>query len=371
LLGRRRFLHRFHFALNDGGCLFLGRAEILLSQNAGFAPLAMKRRLFTKIPRPNHRDRYWFIRPGNDGGAPPVNHLRVREAAFDAAPTPQLVVDLHGLPVLANSPARALFNLSAQDVGRPVQDLELSYRPPELRPSIDQAAREGRPVTLPEVEWRGASGEPGYFTIQVMPLLDAAGGVAAVSVSYADVTQHRRLQEELQRSNRELESAYEGLQSTVEELETTNEELQSTVEELETMNEEPRQRRDELNQVNGFLESILTSLRNGVVLDRELQVLIWNRQSEELWVLRAEEVRGKHFMNLDIGLPVEQLRGPIRACLTGESVSPDHQAAASPATNRRGRAIQCRGTCTPLRRAGGEVRGAILLMEEQPAEKAG
>jgi two-component system CheB/CheR fusion protein len=34
------------------------------------------------------------------------------------------------------------------------------------------------------------------------------------------------------------------------------------------------------------------------------------------------------------------------------------------ATNRRGRAIQCRVTCTPLRGAGKERQGAILLMEE-------
>jgi PAS domain-containing protein len=61
-----------------------------------------------------------------------------------------------------------------------------------------------------------------------------------------------------------------------------------------------RQRSDELNQVNGFFESILTSLRNGVVvLDRDLLVLVWNHQSEDLWGLRADEVRGKQCLNLD------------------------------------------------------------------------
>ncbi len=39
-----------------------------------------------------------------------------------------------------------------------------------------------------------------------------------------------------------------------------NEELQSTNEELQTTNTEVRQRSDELNNVNAFLESILTSL---------------------------------------------------------------------------------------------------------------
>jgi len=36
------------------------------------------------------------------------------------------------------------------------------------------------------------------------------------------------------------------------------------------------------------------------------------------------------------------------------------------AVNRRGKPIACKVTSTPLLGARGEVRGAILLMEEQP-----
>ncbi len=100
-----------------------------------------------------------------------------------------------------------------------------------------------------------------------------------------------------------------------------NEELQSANEELQTINEELHQRSDELNEVNAYLEAILTSLRGGVVvLDRELLVRIWNRQSEELWGLRADEVRGKNFLNLDIGLPGRSRCGNrSETCLTGEA----------------------------------------------------
>jgi two-component system CheB/CheR fusion protein len=62
-----------------------------------------------------------------------------------------------------------------------------------------------------------------------------------------------------------------------------------------------------------------------------------------------------------MGLPVDSLRQPIRACLAGES---DHHEVILDATNRRGRAIQCRVTCTPLVGPGQEPRGVILLMEE-------
>ncbi len=102
-----------------------------------------------------------------------------------------------------------------------------------------------------------------------------------------------------------------------------NEELQSTNEELETVNEELRRRSDELKRVNAFLESILASLRGGVVVvDPEFLVLIWNRKAEDLWGLRPDEVRGRNLLNLDIGLPVEQLKSALRACLSGESPLP-------------------------------------------------
>ena len=64
-----------------------------------------------------------------------------------------------------------------------------------------------------------------------------------------------------------------------------NEELQSTNEELQTANVELRHRTDDLNRANSFLDSILTSLRIGVVVvDRNLSVQIWNRRAEDLWV---------------------------------------------------------------------------------------
>jgi two-component system CheB/CheR fusion protein len=153
------------------------------------------------------------------------------------------------------------------------------------------------------------------------------------------------------------------LQSTNEELETMNEELQSTNEELTTINDELRRRSDELNDLNVLMEAVLGSLRGGVaVLDPEIRVEVWNEKAFDLWGVRDEEVRGMHFMMLDIGLPVQTLAKPIRACLSGES---EGETLSLEAINRRGKPITCEVTCTPMRRAtGDEVRGVIVLMEE-------
>jgi two-component system, chemotaxis family, CheB/CheR fusion protein len=184
--------------------------------------------------------------------------------------------------------------------------------------------------------------------------------------------------EELQSTNEELETTNEELQSTVEELETTNEELQSTNEELETMNEELqstneeletvneelRQRGSELGRSNVFLSGILRSVPLGVVvMNDDLFVELWNDVAADLWGLRHDEVKGKHFFGLDIGLPVEQLREPILGLIQ----SPDRTAELHlDATNRRGRHIALR---VSLANVGGTEhgRGIIVLMQEVDA----
>src|SRR5262249_53137626 len=159
-----------------------------------------------------------------------------------------------GLLILANQQARTMFGLATKDLGQPFHDLELSYRPAELRPHLEQAAAEGRTVLVKEVEWRRGAADPEYLDIQIVALRENGTALGTI-VTFSPVTQYKRLQDDLQRANHELESAYEELQSTNEELETTNEELQSTVEELETTNEELQSTNEELETMNEELQS--------------------------------------------------------------------------------------------------------------------
>jgi two-component system CheB/CheR fusion protein len=367
-----RILSRFHFALTDGGFLFLGKAEMLLAHSEVFSAVELKRRVFAKATRGSLRERLMVMAStGNDDAVDTImNQVRVRDAAFDVTPVAQVVVDSHGNLVLANERARTLFSLTMRDLGRPLKDLELSYRPVELRSSIDRAFTERRAINLADVEWHRPVGGPLVLDVSILPLNHEDSSVVGTSVTFADVSRYKRLQDELAHSGQELETAYEELQSTNEELETTNEELQSTNEELQTINEELQQRSAELNRANAFLESILTGMRSGVVVvDLDLRIQIWNSRAEDLWGLRADEVIGRNLLNLDIGLPVEQLRTPVRACMMGEA---SHCEVALAATNRRGKAMLCVVTCAPLRAADKAiVQGVIVLMEERESRTTG
>jgi two-component system, chemotaxis family, CheB/CheR fusion protein len=388
-----RILARFHFALNEKSYLFLGRAELLLTHSNLFTPLDLKCRIFSKVPHVNMRDRLLAMAQigSQEMNNSHIRKERLQELALDTSTVTKIVVDVNGYVAHVNQKARLLFSLNAKDVGRPLQDLEVSYRPVELRSLIEQAYSERRAVTLTNVERGFQSGDLQYMDIIVTPLYDETNTPVGVSISFPDVSSYHKLQqelqhsreevqttneelqssneelettnEELQSSNEELETTNEELQSTNEELETMNEELQSTNEELQTVNEELRQRTDEVNHVNAFLQSVVGSLASGaVVLNQNFNILMWNHRAEDLWGLREDEVKGQSLMNLDIGLPVEKLRTAIRSCLIGDG---DQQEMLVDATNRRGKAIKCRVSCSPLLAHNKQRQGVILLMEEE------
>ena len=387
-----RVLVRFHFALNEGGYLFLGKSEMLLTHGGLFAPVDLKRRVFKKVSKANVRERLLTMTQAGDEEAAGqgVNNPRIREATFDAGPLAQIVVDTNGCLVLANQQARALFGLTHRDAGRLLQDLEISYRPVELRSLIEQAYAERRLMSRREIKWPLGESSMRFLDVDVTPLVTGKGLLLGAMATYTDVTRVRRLEEDLERTRHELETAYEELQSMVEELETTNEELQSTNEELETlneelqstneeletmneeqqstnseleaMNEELRERTNEADRLNLFLESILGSVRVGVIaLDAEMRIQMWNRKSEDLWGLRADEAVGKHFLSLDISLELEQLKQPIKAILSGED---DFSDSVHSTLNRRGKPINCKITMVQRGEKNDGVRGVILLMED-------
>ncbi|HET6534436.1 MAG TPA: CheR family methyltransferase [Actinoplanes sp.] len=366
-----KVLNRLHFALAEGGVLFLGKAEMLLNHGSLFAPVDIKRRVFRRVPRLIQNPGVVF----GDPVLPPQPKVtgldELREEAFAASPVAQLGLTADGLVALTNRQLEKLFGVTSRDIGRPLKDLELSYRPVELRRYVEQSQVERRTLRVSEVEFvRG--NRVMHLEVQVSPLNGADGSLLGVDVIFHDVTAARRLQEELSHANQQLEAAYEELQSTNEELETMNEELQSANDELQTMNDQLRISSARLDEANAFFETVLTSLDAGVaVVDMDLNVRMWNRRAEDLWGIRSAEVLGHHFLTLDIGLPFDGVRPVVRAALGPGAVAGE---VSVDAVNRRGRPIVVRVACTPLRAVDGSAigEGAVIVMEpgEPPAPRA-
>ncbi|MEY2914860.1 MAG: hypothetical protein RLZZ184_4169 [Cyanobacteriota bacterium] len=384
-----RIINRFHFALNDHGYLFLGKAEMLITHANLFTPINLKDRIFAKVCLGNIRNRQLVMANlQNQESANVSQEIRVRELAFDTASNAQIVINNQGTLIMINEQARNLFNLTLKDINRPFQDLELSYRPLELRSLIEQVYSERHPITLTNIERYQPNSETQYLDVRIIPLQDTDQTIVGVTVTFNDVSRYIKLQSALQRSRQELETTNEELQSTNEELETTNEELQSTNEELETTNEELQSTNQEmetmneelqsaneqlrainyelsnstyeLDRTNTFMSSILSSLQIGmVVIDTNFNILIWNHAVEDMWGLRQEEVMNKSWFSLDIGLPVEQLQIPIRDILSSKK---KFQEILINGTNRRGKQIRCYIAFSPL--IGDNVEGIIMMMTD-------
>ena len=380
-------IRKFHFALTDPGFLFLGKAEMLLNHTNEFEPVDLRRRLFRKIGSSALAEAPRMATANTGGSAEPATVLAA--AALAAGPVAQLVIDRGGRLAAANIRAESLFNLRPRDVGRPFQDLEVSYRPIELRSVIEHVNADQRPVELTDVVWHRMPGsDPSVYDVSVVPLYRNSDEQVGVGISFLDVTRYRRLRDDLERSNHDLERAYEELQSlneelettneelqsTNEELETTNEELQSTNEELETMNEELQSTNDELqatndvlrlrsgelDAVNGFLGSVLRSLGNAVVVvTSELRVREWSPGAEDTWGVRADEAEGMFLTDLDIGLPVAELTPLLRQTLAGQPGR-----AKVDGMNRRGRPVRIEVQARLLADPEGRAQGVILVMNE-------
>ena len=211
------------------------------------------------------------------------------------------------------------------------------------------------------------------------------------SIAYFDVTEAHRLQDQLDRSKRELEQAYEELQSTVEELETTNEELQSTNEELETTNEELQSTNEELETMNEELQSSNEELEtmNDELRHRTQELNDVNsiprddsdhdrrrgggarpqpagpdleQQGPGAMGANGRRGRGRAPDVAGHRLAGRELRQQMRDTLVGRS---QREEVVLEATNRRGKAFMCRVTFLPLGSTGdGNGSGVIMMMED-------
>ncbi|HEY2296681.1 MAG TPA: CheR family methyltransferase [Jatrophihabitans sp.] len=388
-----QIIDRFHFALREGGYLFLGKAEMLLSDGERFDVANMRQRMFRRRPGesgPPYQPSIRFERLDGAGVAVDARRRQLRELAVDVDPNGIIVLDNDGIVALINGEARATFTLSDSDLGRPFRDLELSYRPAELRSVIERVQAELRALRINSVELNRMHADVQYFDIMIQPLFGPDRALRGTALVFIDTTRTTQMQRDLKRSREDLETAYEELQSTNEELETTNEELQSSIEELETtneelqstneelettneelqsgneeletMNDEMRNRSAELDEARTFVEGVLTSVAAAViVLDANLKVRAWNRGAQEIWGLRIDEVDGEPFFDLEFGLPTRLLyESAVRSVKTGAR---SEEPLEVQAVNRLGAGIRCTIMFSPLN--GNRDEGVVMLIEQE------
>ncbi|MGQ0618516.1 MAG: chemotaxis protein CheB [Panacagrimonas sp.] len=355
---QQKILPALHYALNGGGCLWLGGSEsagssrelfetedsrnkIYLKKSPAGAPPPIPPKTFPALRSAVRRAAFAPVLSRPDGGADLQREAdRVLSSRF--APPAVLVsaqldiVQCRGdvSPYLGLAPGKASLNLLKMLRG----NLLIAVHAAILRCGREQTA-----IREAGIDFR-SSDMTHALNLEVIPIPQHGGGEGGFLILFETVTEPRvartiasepqaadaetkglaqellstrdylqsvidqheaageRLQsahEELQSAHEELQSANEELQSTNEELETSKEEIQSSSEELATVNDELNHRNLDLNRLNNDLVNLLDGVQMPVViLGPDLRVRRFTAAAASLLRL----------MPGDIGRPLAEIR---------------------------------------------------------------
>lgn len=325
---QRQVLPTLHYALNPGGCLWLGGSETVGNWRELFDTEDSRHKIYTKKsgggpvseaqPRPFPAPRSVTPRPPfvppaarGDGGAELQREadrvLSTRYAPPGVLITAQFdIVQSRGdvSPYLSLAPGKASLNL----LKMLREGLTVAVRAAVLRCGQEQAVvreaglhyeRDGttQVIAVEVIPIRRPGGDGGFLILfenadaartgaQAAPrgasapiassldptriaqeLADTRAYLQSVTDQHEADREHlHAAHEELQSAHEEMQSANEELQSTNEELETSKEEIQSSNEELATVNDELNDRNLQLNRLNNDLVNLLDGVQMPVVI---------------------------------------------------------------------------------------------------------
>ncbi|MDR6844375.1 CheR family methyltransferase [Flavobacterium granuli] len=357
---QKKAISTFHYALNDGGCLMLGKSETIGTIAPIFTILDKKFKFYSRKKNsglrsiPDLTSRLSHSTMSDKNTIPPSAFKKVSASvngtigmAFDNVllehHVPASVIINYDLEILQfrgstslylkHSPGKASFNILK------MAHIEITF---ELRNAIHHAIKTKLPIRKMGIEMNR---NPIDNTIQIVNLevipLNIEGEEPLLIVIFTGYIQHeteedsikaqenntiakdRRIKkledelaaaradmgsithdqeaanEELQSANEEIVSSNEELQSLNEELETSKEEIESTNEELVISNQELHSRIQQVEELNQYNEAILSTVHEPVlVLDKEIKIKSANISFCKTFHVTEEECIGKSLYQL-------------------------------------------------------------------------
>ncbi|MFP7674003.1 chemotaxis protein CheB [Marivita sp. S0852] len=346
---QKRVIPRMHFALRDGGHLFLGPSEGISGEDDLFSVVDKTHRIFAR--NNNTGTRYSALtdpvpRPR------PLEHSVTRDAMMSVSSAqsekareavaeheflsrfaaPFALITASGDIVYLST---RMTDFVAPEHGVPSSNID-AYLKRELRLPVRNAMREaketgeivkfeniliddaGTPMFV-DISVGRTRQDDGLYLLSLNLVRHVEPGTASDAIAKRDASDQDMLEienfnlrrqlssalqefegsaQELKSSNEELLSMNEELQSSNEELETSREELQSINEELETVNAELQENNGLLTRANSDLKNLFESTDVAVLfLDRNFCVRNFTPATTQLFGIRPR----------DIGRPISDL----------------------------------------------------------------
>ena len=316
---QKKIIALFHFALREGGYLFLGNAETIAGHEDLFDPVSRKWRIYRRIGSGRRAAVELPLYAGHEAGIAgrlpmpggpaawrqSLAYL-IQQSLLERFAPAAAIIDRRRQLLYSHGPVDRYLAVAPGEGSLDLIELAREGLRTRLRAAVTKAVERRRSVTFTARVKRGESSVPVRVTISPLhlpretdelllatfedvklaaaaPAERAAGDAGARQLEdelrvtreelQSTIEQMEGANEELKASNEETTAANEELQSANEELETSKEELQSLNEELNTVNNRLQERADELERSNNDLVNFQTSSNIGTVfLDRDLKV---------------------------------------------------------------------------------------------------
>ncbi len=292
---QQKLLGLFHFALNEGGYLFLGASETVGRLDDMFEPVSKKWRVFRRIgPTRSGRLEFPFgFQQALHTPSPAKPEVTPRVTKIGAL-AQELLIDvyvpacvfinrkfeilyLHGpthqyLSMPPGEPTHDLLAMAHEGLTSRIRSLCFQVTNSQDGEAVGDAniKRNGNyvQVRVKVRKIRVPQALEGLLLVTFEDSVDKGQGDAAEVIDTTDKNplvqqlefELKTTREDLQSTIEELESSNEELKSSNEEMMSVNEELQSVNEELETSKEELQSLNEELNTVNTQLEEKIEEL---------------------------------------------------------------------------------------------------------------
>jgi two-component system CheB/CheR fusion protein len=350
---QRKAIATFHYALNEAGCLMLGKAETIGTSTQLFTPLNKTYKIYSrknhsgthKIPELIPRISHTILKPQNNSVRVLPKKMPLQAGinlgnSFDALLLAQYIpasviinYDMEILQFRGNttlylkqSSGKASFNILK------MVNAEITF---ELRNAIHHAIKTKQTINKAGIEMDRDVSENTLHVVNIEvsplklegeePLLlvvftgktvelieqplkgiksNSIGKdkrikkleeeIASARYDMGSITHDQEaVNEELQSANEEIVSSNEELQSLNEELETSKEEIESTNEELVTTNQELTTRIQQVEELYTYYEGILSTIHEPMlILDKNMRVKSANASFCKMFKVSEDESVG-------------------------------------------------------------------------------
>ena len=282
---QRKIVALFHFALREGGFLFLGNAETIGDQEDLFEPVSKKWRIYRRIgvghrvnvEIPARSAQPALLKPPVPTAFPRLSLTSMAQQTLLDRFTPACVMIDRKLQVLyVHGMIENYLTIPAGELTTRIVDMAREGLRARLRGAIAKCIETGRPAAFTARTKRGEKSVPVKATVSPLRHLSEADGLllitfedlrspAAKSGRHGAVNgDARQLADELKITREELQSTIDQLEGSNDQLKASNEEVMAANEELQSANEEMETSKEELQSLNEELNTINVRLQEKV-----------------------------------------------------------------------------------------------------------